>query len=821
LLLSVPAVAQVEALSKRYHEAYVLEVIDGKPAEAAKAYLALLQEKDLPERLREQTEFRFAVTCVLLGRADEARARLAALAAKPGLPVGLRAQVEEYRKAIAEVKLGTALETNLQALTMKLSRHSAVYAKPATAIYVEFEVLGPRTIPYVRTLLRHKNKGLRWHAFQILARMDEPNLVDIWDPMDVAASYTLRDYFNRHRDQIPKLEKKLRAMKGGSGGLLRSLSQLLFAFPFSREFTLWVVQQPGCERIAVVMLAGEGNRVKSEPVILDWMRNGSPKLQAEAARGYGSWAAREDTKKPADLYAKYCTLLDPQTQYNGFKEYTASVPPAVRLQALSAVIELERPDPKRARGYLIDGTADRIADEIDKDVGKAVDPRAYGKLIERWLGLIHTRAQWKNLQQPLGVMVHLRRVVVAVPQEEALRIVENCQAMFGSGPIALLLGFERASDAALIRAVLERIDSSRDTSRRIPETLARSVDYAKADPAYLRAIVPLWPALARWMGHSMDYMWLFEKLAVRVPEQDARDALVATVMALAGRGDRYSERAVGRLFPLSTRRHEDGARRYVSRVLIPVLPTLLAKLPHRLRMKPTRARGAGRSGRSAASGQHLERAVESHDAVSEAVSARSLGALPEPPCLEAARHPGPETGPGRSGEVGKTAGRRPGHVQRRRRDPDQGVPSERSTGSDLGEAVHQGGWPCAACARQLPVPVFGCAARKARAGADRGSRIRRPCDLDARGTPRDREPVTAPVPDREAAAALDEHVRRHQGDGLGRLARKRGADSEPGADARLDERGAPRQGEEDDRVDPQQPAHQEGDRESAGREVVE
>ena len=82
VLLAAPAFAEEPDAETRFHDAYVLEVIDGEIAEAAKAYLALVATRRSPTRIREESRFRFAICTVLLGRPDEGRMQLAAIVAE-------------------------------------------------------------------------------------------------------------------------------------------------------------------------------------------------------------------------------------------------------------------------------------------------------------------------------------------------------------------------------------------------------------------------------------------------------------------------------------------------------------------------------------------------------------------------------------------------------------------------------------------------------------------------------------------------------------------------------------------------------------------
>ena len=618
LLFALPAVAQDELLSKRYHDAYVLEVIEGKPAEAARSYLELLDAPKLPDRLRRQTEFRFAVTCVLLGRSDEARARLAALAAVEGLPKDLRAQVDEYRKAIEDVKLGTALETNLQALTMKLAlSYSGGARRRGQLVYREFEVLGPRTIPYVRQLLQHEDRDLSWHAFQILARMGVPDLLELWDPARHGGGFALAEFAKRNPEQIAQLEATLRKLpKGQRKG---ELERLRHAVVFSMEFIRWVADQPGLELAAAGMLAGRSDRVESEKLVLEWMRNGRPALQVTAAQYYGYWLARKETKKPADMFIVYCLLRKPDYSGGQVGTYASHVPAAVRLQALTAVLDAAEADPKFAAKALVDGLAVALADSIDPEVGKSVDARAYLSILQRWEKQIRGTDNWSDWS-PLPIMTFLRTVIVALPEADGQRIVEQSQKLFGSEPIQPLLGFERAEDVALIRTVLAGMIATSDSSRDVPQTVARSVENPKATSEYLRAVAQLWPTLSPWMGGPFSYPHFFQTLATRIPEGEARAALMATAVAVANKKDGNRFTTLTRLFPATNRNVEEPGRTYASRVLFPLLPALFAKLP---------TDASSTLAYRAAEYVHRTRAVKSLQAERERVAAALLVALPK------------------------------------------------------------------------------------------------------------------------------------------------------------------------------------------------
>jgi len=203
-----------DAAEDRFHEAYVLEVVDGKVAGAAKAYLALTLDKGASTRIRNEAEFRFAVCSVILGRVDEARLRLGALLRNAEASAELKSRVQEYLEALKDVGMGTELERKMGELVFELGRQAGDTATPEQ--YRDFEVIGDAALPFLRELARHTDPALRWHAFRMLVRMNEPNMLDVipagvaisgvWICNDVAA------YMKRNEGARAKFEAALLAL---------------------------------------------------------------------------------------------------------------------------------------------------------------------------------------------------------------------------------------------------------------------------------------------------------------------------------------------------------------------------------------------------------------------------------------------------------------------------------------------------------------------------------------------------------------------------------------------------------------------------------
>ncbi len=194
----------------RYHEAYVLEVVEGKVAKAAKVYLALMRDEAIPAQVRHESRFRFAMCAVILGRADEARAQLTKLLGDRTAPASLRVRAEEYRKAISGVGVGTELGRKLQALVFDLGRASPTDHVPA---YRDFEIIGKAAIPFLHKLLNHEDRKLRQHAFRLLCRLDDPRTIEFWTP-DVNINHGLgsvdfSEYRKRDAKRQAAFEKRL------------------------------------------------------------------------------------------------------------------------------------------------------------------------------------------------------------------------------------------------------------------------------------------------------------------------------------------------------------------------------------------------------------------------------------------------------------------------------------------------------------------------------------------------------------------------------------------------------------------------------------
>lgn len=454
LLAAAPLLGQDP--DTRYHEAYVLEVVEGKAAEAAKAYLDLLRDEQLPAALRAQCRFRFAVTCVLLGRADEARARLAELDADATTPAALRPQVAEYRKALEGMAAGTELDRKLDELVFELGRADVDQAV-VPGVYRDFQIIGKAAVPKLRQLLAHPDATLQQHAFRILCRMGEPGMADAWQPEWLHASREIHEYLRTRPEEKARMQERLLAADVGN---VTSFPWL----PYSAAFQ---------ERLA------------------GWVRGGDEELSRSAAAAWAYWAQRERGYAeafPADLFGTFCDRLshrplsDPERR--GVEAIAARMEAPALLAAFARAVERgEQWKGQVNQGPLAAGLPWLLADALGGKVGPA-EAVAYGKL------LLRVESLWKDTGRG-----RMRSVVAQLDAETAWPLVAPLLAAAHQ-----LLGFRRAEDLPLILKALEAGEPA--LRQNVLNALTSSLAVQAPDPAYARAVAGALPALVRYWPHN-------------------------------------------------------------------------------------------------------------------------------------------------------------------------------------------------------------------------------------------------------------------------------------------------------------------------------
>lgn len=530
LLISFLLLAQVENDAKRYHDAYVLEVIEGKTAEAAKAYLALMEDADASKRLRLQAEFRFAVCSALLGRADEGRARLARLAADPALPDDLKPQVDEYRTALAKVGMGTALDAKLQDLTMKLAGVPSILSAPA--VYREFAVLGQRAVPYVKSMLSHPDADIRRHAWRILLQMRVPGLVSLWDPR-MRAVEEFAPYLAARPERLVEFEARLRDL--GAEKAAEIVLHYEAAGPYSEEFCVWLVDS-GAKWGALLgmrLLSLRPRTQETEALVLKWLKDGTPEQQHAAARYYGDWATDEGSmRRPADLFEKYVDLCIPSNPPGrGAYVYACAVPLNMRFDALERTLAAARGKrPNDAWGILFGTLADDLARSIEQDAKTPAEFERYRGLLEGWVAAIDRRDAWGKAPKDHGLENHLRWIVLRSQVAAVTPIVEA----MAEDPAAwrflpAVLGYERPDDAALLKTAIERI-AKRDRNYARSMLFDSVQSTRKPMAGYLEAVAPIWPMFVDTDASN------FPEFALRIDRAVARRVLLSMQQEVEKRG---------------------------------------------------------------------------------------------------------------------------------------------------------------------------------------------------------------------------------------------------------------------------------------------
>ena len=383
----------------RYHDAYVQEVIEGKTAEAAKVYLALMNDGGTPRRIQLEARFRFAVCTVLLGRADEGRAQLDELLRMKDLPEPVRARAEEYRKTLSDVGLGTEVDKKMQALVFDLAK-ADTYVTPG--VYREFEVIGAPAVPFIRKLLQHRDAKIRHHAYRLLLRMKEPGVVDAWEthmsfraPTGMAPMHwELEHYFAHFEGSRRDFEKRVLSL--GKPGV-RAIGLAARWSRASPEFLEGFVGAGGAKSIAA-QWAVRAETPATDELVAEYANDPDPKVRDQVARSIMSLAAKRPNA--ADLFPR---ILDAAIRegggssgYTNLHSWVADRTTDVLLQALDRMAEED--------ASLYDGGSNRHWTSIAAALWKReLTPKQY----ETYFGVLRRRIE--QLQIAVGNDVALRK----------------------------------------------------------------------------------------------------------------------------------------------------------------------------------------------------------------------------------------------------------------------------------------------------------------------------------------------------------------------------------------------------------------------------
>jgi hypothetical protein len=593
LLFGATAFAQdaVDA-ETRFHRAYEQEVVDGKTADAARVYLAMMSDEKVPERLRQEAKFRFAVTSVLLGRADEARAHFAELAKDAKTPESLRARAAEYLDAAKGIGVGSELDKKLQALVFDLARTSPA-GHEVPAAYRDFEVIGRAAVPFLKQLLQHADPSLRQHAFRLLLRMREPGSMELWTPAvhqpnDISYSQELKEYLQELPDESPVLERKLLALDDKA--LATEVAMKFYRPTLSADF----LRAAAARKTLHVSQWFDGTASTDEPLQrlrLDWIRGDDPDLAVAATlsflrsvpRPIPEWAA------PADLFpfVMKALLRSPQTwrpwdrgptghdpddslAYTGLRALATAAPTPALLDALEATLaKFEAATPQERGGWI----------GLFAGIAYALDERKLGdEERTRYLAIVRRRLEVDDADPPFTWVTgndfdHVRTLLATLPLPQAEEFTAwafsrdrkttlDWGVVLPKGDparVGLALVAYRAGDPRRKASVLAAMGLTANAPR-------------VADPAFARAILGALPDFVRAASDAREKtppVAPFAFYACQIPAEEARERLVELVAALASWHDpkRRAEATWGLLWS----QEPDSARTYFSDVVQPVL----------------------------------------------------------------------------------------------------------------------------------------------------------------------------------------------------------------------------------------------------------
>jgi hypothetical protein len=564
LLVATPVVAAGEkSFETRWHEAYVLEVIEGRVDEAARQYLELMVEETLPAELARETRFRFAVCCALLGRADEARSRLAGLAVEPDLPEAFRARVDEYRRALDGVGAGREVDRRARELVLELGNLTTVDGDHAQ--YRAFLILGKPAIAALEPLLRQTDVVLRAHAYRILCRLDAPVIATTLPPQAIHGGYVWRDlgdYLRRHPDRRATLERLvLEQIPDGIDPMVlfhRIGRELIESSGLSEAFILELAKRRGAEKAVALALDRASWSPELRTAVLGWIREGRAELAVPVAetwlrliRRWPDRAAPSDLLDPRVFSLVVTRVGEISTESDisrGLRRYADAMPREVvyeTMERLTAAAEQKKTGlPDRTLGQL---AFSFYPIEVDDQ------PERLAAFVRRWaaLGEVPTA----------GLLPSLFAKLAAEEGQELVR------ATFG-GPLPgqpwSFLAWRQASDVACMLAVMDSVDEeNREKIVWQLRTQARSPQGRNLTDEFCTALVEVFPELlsraatARWE----ELVEVFAVASTRVSAEVALESFVRAVQDVADLPERERESALNDLFlervPLGI---EDGDR---------------------------------------------------------------------------------------------------------------------------------------------------------------------------------------------------------------------------------------------------------------------
>lgn len=591
------APAQDADAETRFHRAYEHEVVDGKVADAAREYLAMMEDAKVPERLRQEAKFRFAVTAMLLGRADEARVHFAALAADATAPETLRARAGEYLDAAKGVGVGNEIDKKMQALVFDLARGTT----PTDAAYREFEVIGKRAIPFLRQLLQHEDAAIRGHAFIVLCRMRVSGMVDVWNPeitRDGYAAIAFNGYLHDRPDDRAAFERKLLAL---DDAVFQDAVDTEYIRPAYSADTLRAFaarKLPATTLLAVFPSAWteETDRVRGE-----WIQSDDAALSAEATLSYLAFVkslpegkialrtdlfpaivARLETMPLASMpvYGTGQKVMPTQLAVDGLSRIASLMPAETILDVLAKIVERGAAAPAGDSNPLRSGVVHALASALDRRDPKAELPPRYGEILKTWGAAASKQGylEWQQFQP------HLGNALWRMPTDAAtaLAVWAVTMPLKGINPrdLANAVPGSRPQDVAVAMAAIRAADGEMRSwllNQLGPGNSQPTAEYARE---YLRVL----PELVRmWIASGQNQNWppvgSFLPLIRTLPADEARDRFTEMAEAVAEVPDvnKRSQSLTVYLLGIPPQNQEDRSA-YWTEVALPALDRVWSKL---------------------------------------------------------------------------------------------------------------------------------------------------------------------------------------------------------------------------------------------------
>jgi hypothetical protein len=510
----------------------------------------MMEDAKVPERLRQEAKFRFAVTTVLLGRADEARVHFAALAADATAPETLRARASEYLDAAKGVGVGNELDKKMQTLVFDLAKGT----EPTDAVYREFEVIGKPAIPFLRQLLQHDDYAIRRHAFIVLCRMYVPGMVDVWTPEITTDGYcaiAFNGYIGAP-DNRAAFEKKLLALKDASLQAAVGVEYLRPQYSADTLRALAARKVPAKVLLAVFpsQWTDETDRVRGE-----WIQSDDAALSAEATLSYlafvrslqpGNIALRTDLlpaivarleTMPLGSLPPYGTsqkVQPTQLAVDGLSRIAASMPPESILDTLAKTVERGAAAPSGDANPLVSGLVDALATAFDRRDPKAELPARYGEILKAW-GIAASKQG--SVPTP-GFGWHVSNAMWWMPADAAKALavwaVTTPLKGINADGIAQSVPTSRPQDVPVAMAAI------RAAGREVRALLIARLGPGNAPitPEYAREYLRVLPEIVRfWIAGGQSQYWPqvgnFVVCARTLPAEEARDRFVEMAEAVA------------------------------------------------------------------------------------------------------------------------------------------------------------------------------------------------------------------------------------------------------------------------------------------------